>query len=120
MSAFRVTKTATGLTGLPVSKTPQHTLSVLYGKILNVLDSMPKDAAYRKYTEEIVKSRAAIVSQAKTSEEIEQKIECGQVEELIIQADNELALARQFARCKPWEPLMTSAPKDQWVWPHTK
>lgn len=47
----------TGLTGLAVAAHPHHTLGVLYGKILRCLQKMPSDAAYRKYTEQIVTER---------------------------------------------------------------
>lgn len=52
----------TGLTGLAVATNPHHTLGALYGKILRALQKMPSDAAYRRYTEQIVTERARIVS----------------------------------------------------------
>lgn len=57
---FQVT---TGLTGLAVAQNPHHTLSVLYAKILRSLQNIPNDAAYRKYTEQIIKERAAAVNE---------------------------------------------------------
>ncbi|GBP90601.1 NADH dehydrogenase 1 alpha subcomplex subunit 5 [Eumeta japonica] len=52
--------------------------------------------------------------------ELEQKIGCGQAEELIIQAENELNLARKMLTWKPWEPLVTIPPPGQWNWPPVK
>ena len=46
-----------------VAQNPHHTLSVLYGKILRTLQNMPQDAAYRRYTEEIIKERALAVTE---------------------------------------------------------
>nr|BAN21154.1 NADH dehydrogenase, putative [Riptortus pedestris] len=111
---------ATGLTGLEVAKNPVHTLNNLYSKLLRALDKMPKDAAYRKHTEEIVNKRVAIVNEAKSVKEIEEKINAGLVEEVIVQAENELRLARNFAYSKPWEPLVSRPPEGQWKWPPSK
>lgn len=58
--------------------------------------------------------------QTKDVYEIEQKINCGQAEELIIQAENELNLARKMLNWKAWEPLCAKAPKGQWDWPPAK
>ncbi|XP_035913636.1 NADH dehydrogenase [ubiquinone] 1 alpha subcomplex subunit 5 [Anopheles stephensi] len=112
-----VIKKATGLTGLNVAKNPHHTLTALYNKILRAVSKMPQDAAYRRYTEQIVSERAKIVATTPNVLEIEQKINCGQVEELIVQAENELTLARKMLGWKPWEPLAKQAPASQWAWP---
>ncbi|CAH0405218.1 unnamed protein product [Chilo suppressalis] len=110
-------KKTTGLTGLAVSANPHHTLGALYGKILRTLQKMPENAVYRKHTEQIVRERAAVLQQTKDVSELEQKINCGQAEELIIQAENELNLARKMLTWKPWEPLVAKPPKGQWDWP---
>lgn len=112
-----VTKVTTGLTGLAVAKNPHHTLGVLYGKILRTLQKMPENAAYRKYTEEIVNERAQIIKSNQSVDAIEKQIGCGQIEEVIVQAENELILARKMLNWKPWEPLVKEAPPNQWVWP---
>ncbi|XP_077295909.1 NADH dehydrogenase (ubiquinone) subunit ND-13B isoform X1 [Arctopsyche grandis] len=112
-------KKTTGLTGLAVAINPHHNLSVLYNKILRTLQQMPETAAYRKYTEQIINERSAVLKQTPIVAEVEKKIGCGQAEELIFQAENELVLARKMLIWKPWEPLVSKAPKGQWDWPPT-
>ncbi|XP_055911030.1 NADH dehydrogenase [ubiquinone] 1 alpha subcomplex subunit 5 [Eupeodes corollae] len=113
----KVLKASTGLTGLAVCHNPHHVLSVLYGKIQRALTKMPSDAAYRKYTEKIVTERANLVNSTKDIPALEKAIGCGQVEELIVQAENELILARKMLGWKPWESLVKPAPAKQWDWP---
>lgn len=59
-------------------------------------------------------------TQSKTIEEIESKINGGQVEELIRQGELEVVVARRFSLFKPWEELTAHPPKNQWTWPPTK
>ncbi|XP_065344545.1 NADH dehydrogenase [ubiquinone] 1 alpha subcomplex subunit 5 [Cloeon dipterum] len=113
-------KLTTNLTGLAVAKNPHHTLSVLYNKIQRALLQMPEQSAYRKHTSEIISTRSKLVSETKDVAQLEQKINCGQIEEVIVQAENELVLARKMLGWKPWEPLLREAPKNQWQWPPTK
>ncbi|XP_066157237.1 NADH dehydrogenase [ubiquinone] 1 alpha subcomplex subunit 5 [Euwallacea fornicatus] len=110
-------KTTTGLTGLAVSKHPHQILGTLYGKILRTLQKMPESATYRKHTEAIIKERGDVLHTTPAVEEVERKINCGQIEELIVQAENELQLARKMLMWKPWEPLAKVAPPNQWSWP---
>ncbi|RWS27819.1 NADH dehydrogenase [ubiquinone] 1 alpha subcomplex subunit 5-like protein [Leptotrombidium deliense] len=111
------TKVTTGLTRLAVAKNPHFTLKNLYTKIQKVLASMPQQAAYRVYTERIVNERLNIVNTEPEVTKLEQKINCGQVEELIKQAEGELLLAKKMLEFKPWEPLIEKAPERQWKWP---
>ncbi|XP_071541965.1 NADH dehydrogenase [ubiquinone] 1 alpha subcomplex subunit 5 [Panulirus ornatus] len=110
-------KVATGLTGLAVASNPHHMLGVLYGKILRCLQKMPPDAAYRRYTEQIITERSAHVKTEPDVGKLEKAINCGQIEELIQQAENELTLARKMLEWKPWEPLIQEPPSGQWKWP---
>lgn len=115
-----VSKLTTGLTGLAVSKNPHHTLGILYNKILRTLQKMPESAAYRKHTEEVINERAQILKSTTEVVDIERQIGCGQIEEIIVQAENELLLARKMINWKPWEPLLKEAPPNQWTWPPTQ
>ncbi|XP_054730313.1 NADH dehydrogenase [ubiquinone] 1 alpha subcomplex subunit 5 [Anastrepha obliqua] len=113
-------KVTTGLTGLAVASNPHHTLGALYGKILRALSKMPQDASYRKYTEKVVQNRLKAVDTHKDVTALEKEIASGQVEELIVQAENELILARKMLGWKPWESLVKPQPPKQWTWPPAK
>ncbi|KAJ8245312.1 hypothetical protein GJAV_G00269440 [Gymnothorax javanicus] len=75
------------------------------------------DAAYRKYTEQIIAQRFDHVKTESDVEKLEKRINCGQIEEVISQAETELSLARKMLDWKPWEPLVEEPPPNQWKWP---
>uniref|UniRef100_A0A8C6UBU2 NADH dehydrogenase [ubiquinone] 1 alpha subcomplex subunit 5 n=1 Tax=Neogobius melanostomus TaxID=47308 RepID=A0A8C6UBU2_9GOBI len=112
-----VLKKTTGLVGLAVSQNPHERLRVLYSKILASLQTMPQDAAYRRYTEQLVGERLHHVAMEPNVDKLEQKINCGQIEEVIFQAECELGLSRKMSEWKAWEPLVEEAPPNQWKWP---
>ncbi|XP_010633659.1 NADH dehydrogenase [ubiquinone] 1 alpha subcomplex subunit 5 isoform X2 [Fukomys damarensis] len=112
-----VLKKTTGLVGLAVCETPQERLKILYTKILDVLGQIPKNAAYRKYTEQIASERLAVVEAESNVKKLEDQLQLGQIEEVILQAENELSLARKMIKWKPWEPLVEEPPANQWKWP---
>ncbi|XP_071408611.1 NADH dehydrogenase [ubiquinone] 1 alpha subcomplex subunit 5 isoform X1 [Pithys albifrons albifrons] len=107
----------TGLVGLAVTENPHERLRILYTKILGVLQNIPKDAAYRKYTEQIVNERFDLVKKETDVQKLQDKLNSGQIEEVILQAENELSLARKMIQWRPWEPLVEEPPSDQWRWP---
>ncbi|XP_048877877.1 NADH dehydrogenase [ubiquinone] 1 alpha subcomplex subunit 5 [Brienomyrus brachyistius] len=110
-------KKTTGLVGLAVSQNPHERLRILYTKILGSLQTMPQDAAYRRYTEQIINERFNHVKMEPDVEKLEKKINCGQIEEVILQAESELALSRKMTEWKPWEPQIEEPPANQWKWP---
>lgn len=110
-------KRTTGLVGIAVEAKPHEKLRVLYTKLLASLQQMPKDAAYRQTTEQIVNDRLNIVQTENDVQKVEQKINAGQIEEVILQAEAELSLARKMEGWKSWEPLRGDAPPGQWKWP---
>ncbi|KAF7694149.1 NADH dehydrogenase [ubiquinone] 1 alpha subcomplex subunit 5 [Silurus meridionalis] len=112
-----VIKKTTGLVGLAVSVNPHERLRILYSKILGCVQAMPRDAAYRKYTEQLITERLDHVKLEPDVEKLEKKMNCGQIEEVIAQAEAELVLSRKMAEWKPWEPLIEDAPPNQWKWP---
>ncbi|BFZ08588.1 hypothetical protein BsWGS_11627 [Bradybaena similaris] len=111
------TKVSTGLTGLAVSHHPHRTLKALYNRIIAELKKAPPDAAYRRHTEKIINQRLKMVESEVDAAKLEQKINCGQIEEVIKQAERELYLTRKMLEWKPWEPLIAQAPPNQWKWP---
>ncbi len=133
----KAVKLTTNLARMEVARNPAHSLGVFYSKTLRALAKMPADYPYRKYTEEvsrvtlwwrcglplsflilqIINERAALVKAISCPKELEEKIGCGQVEEVIVQAENELVLARAILETKAWEPLVEEPRPTQWKWP---
>ncbi|XP_040576523.1 NADH dehydrogenase [ubiquinone] 1 alpha subcomplex subunit 5 [Lepeophtheirus salmonis] len=111
------TKLTTGLARLPVAKNPHHLLGVIYGRTLRALAKMPQDYPYRMNTESLVNKRAEFVKSTACVADLEKKIGSGHIEEVIIQADNELLLSRKILEWRSWEPLSGAAPANQWKWP---
>ncbi|XP_037600793.1 NADH dehydrogenase [ubiquinone] 1 alpha subcomplex subunit 5-like [Cebus imitator] len=93
-----VLKKTTGLVGLAVCNTPHERLRILYTKILDVLEDIPKNAAYRKYTEQIINEKLAMVKAEPDVQKLEDQLQGGQLEEVILQAENELSLARKMVQ----------------------
>lgn len=103
--------------GLAVWESPQERLKILYTKILDVLGQIPKNAAYRRYTEQITNEKLSMVKAEPDVKKLEEQLQGGQIEEVTLQAENELSLARKMIQWKPWEPLVEEPPANQWKWP---
>lgn len=107
----------TGLTGLFQHPNPRPALVTLYNRTLDVLkQKFPEHAVYRIATEGFTKERLAVVEQNEVIEDIEQKIGAGLIEELVVQANEELELAEELAKLKCWEELEEKPLEDQWTY----
>ncbi|KAJ3215183.1 hypothetical protein HDU67_000751 [Dinochytrium kinnereticum] len=107
-------KETTGIYGLPVHSNPRPELISLYGKLLHKIERIPAHSVYRKSVEAVTAHRLKIVESESLVERIEERIDNGQIEELIQQAQDELNLLSQMENLKPWEPLEEAAPPGQW------
>ncbi|XP_035873860.1 NADH dehydrogenase [ubiquinone] 1 alpha subcomplex subunit 5-like [Phyllostomus discolor] len=89
-------KKTTGLVVLVVCESLHERLRILYTKILDVLEQIPKNAAFRKYTEHITNENLDMVKAEPDVKKLEDQLQGGQIEEVILQAENELSLARKM------------------------
>ena len=96
-------KKTTGLVGLPVLNNPIESYAKLCGEVLEKIHFVPENAAYRTVVEEIYKHRKEVTLSGKTVSEIEETIAAGQIEELAVQAKDELELIPKMREWKPWE-----------------
>ncbi len=109
-----VFKETTGLVGIPVNPNPRPDYISHLKKLLHIIERFPTHSVYRQTTMALTKHRLNIVENETDVNAIETKIDGGQIEELILQAKDEISLARKMEEWKPWEGQVTPAPADQW------
>ncbi|TPX37979.1 hypothetical protein SmJEL517_g00402 [Synchytrium microbalum] len=109
-----VSSGTTGFYGLPVHPNPRPVLISLYQRILHTSQRLPQESVYRQSAESLAKHRLTIVEKEEDVSKIEAQINAGQVEELIKQAEDELALIPKMEAWKVWEPLETPPEEGQW------
>merc|ERR1712119_89583 len=68
------TKFSTNLAKMLVSKQPHTELARIYSKNLRALAKMPTDYPYRKYTENVIMERAALVKNEPNIQELEKSL----------------------------------------------
>ena len=78
-------------------------LMKLYYLILQEIATLPDEYGYRNYCREMTRYRMKVVDENLSIRAIEEKLASGLVEELVIQAHNELKLLRIMGRWRPWE-----------------
>lgn len=107
----------TGITGIYQHPNPRPALISLYSHTLMVLkDKFPETSVYRQSVEALTRNRLKVVEGSEIVEEIENKIQGGLIEEIVIQANEELNLANELAGLKCWEELEEKPLDDQWVY----
>jgi NADH dehydrogenase (ubiquinone) 1 alpha subcomplex subunit 5 len=94
--AARAVKETTGIVGLEVVPNAREVLMGLYTRTLKEIEAVPKDEGYRKAVESFTKHRLQICQEEDDWKRIEDKIGCGQVEELIEEAQDELKLINKM------------------------
>ncbi|KAI8902768.1 ETC complex I subunit conserved region-domain-containing protein [Globomyces pollinis-pini] len=107
-------KKTTGIVGIPVHLNARPELISLYQRINHNIQRIPATSAYRKGTEALVKERLDIVEKTESIEEIEQKIGLGQIEELLLAAEDEIKLIDVIAADESWKPLEETPIPGQW------
>ena len=104
--AQRVTnpKKTTWITGLDVVPNAPEVLLSLYEETLRKVESYDVKDAYNAHLIQLVKYRQSIVQRESEVEAIEAAINCGQIEELIEQAEDEFdLLVAMNETIRPWE-----------------
>ena len=85
-------KQTTGIVGLDVVPNARDVLIGLYRKTLKEIQAVPEDEGYRKAVESFTRQRLKVCEEEQDWEAIENRLGCGQVEELIEEAQDELKL----------------------------
>ena len=90
---------------MDVEPFPRMKLMKLYYLIMDELKQFPDKYQYKFLCREITKYRMKVVDENESIRDIEETIKAGVVEELILQAHNELKLLRIMKEWQPWEHL---------------
>mmetsp|Transcript_24591 Transcript_24591/g.24187 ORF Transcript_24591/g.24187 Transcript_24591/m.24187 type:complete len:120 (+) Transcript_24591:160-519(+) len=96
-------KLSTGIAYLDVEPFPRMKLMKLYYLTLEELKDLPDKYGYKFLSQELTRFRMKTVDENKNIRQIEDMLASGLVEELIVQAHNELKLLRIMKNWKPWE-----------------
>ncbi|KAL5727177.1 hypothetical protein ACHQM5_000401 [Ranunculus cassubicifolius] len=96
-------KETTGIVGLEVVPNAREVLISLYNKTLKEIQAVPEDEGYRKAVESFTKQRLQVCVEEKDHDVIEKRLGCGQVEELIEEAQDELTLIGKMIEWDPWD-----------------
>lgn len=106
----------TGIFGLAVHPDPRPALISLYSRTLEAAKALPESASYSQAVKAVAQHRLQVVQSTTNAAEIEAKIGAGQVEELIVQAEDELKLMEKMKEWRAWEPIEVPEPPKQVSW----
>ncbi|KAK8956838.1 hypothetical protein KSP39_PZI001258 [Platanthera zijinensis] len=95
-------KETTGIVGLEVVPNAREVLISLYKRTLTEIKAVPEEEGYRKAVESFTNHRLRVCEEEQDWEVIEKRIACGQVEELIEEAQDELKLIAKMIEWDPW------------------
>ncbi|KAF8380167.1 hypothetical protein HHK36_027650 [Tetracentron sinense] len=95
-------KETTGIVGLDVVPNAREVLISLYSKTLKEIQAVPEDEGYRKAVENFTRHRLKVCQEEEDCEKIEKRLGCGQVEEIIEEAQDELKLIAKMIEWDPW------------------
>ncbi|KAL9938861.1 hypothetical protein V8E36_002580 [Tilletia maclaganii] len=117
------TKQTTEIFGIDVHPTPLTELRETYNRTLSTLQALPQGTVYRQAAEALTNHRLSIVEsalgQGKVVDEdviksVEDQLDLGQIEQVIMQANDELGLAAKMTEWKAYEPLEHTPSPGQW------
>ncbi|XP_028773189.1 probable NADH dehydrogenase [ubiquinone] 1 alpha subcomplex subunit 5, mitochondrial isoform X2 [Neltuma alba] len=95
-------KETTGIVGLDVVPNAREVLVGLCTKTLKEVQAVPEDEGYRKAVESFRRQRLKVCEEEEDWEMIEKRLGCGQAEELIEEAQDELTLIGKMIEWNPW------------------
>mmetsp|Transcript_13905 Transcript_13905/g.19911 ORF Transcript_13905/g.19911 Transcript_13905/m.19911 type:complete len:187 (+) Transcript_13905:152-712(+) len=110
-------KTSTGLTGLAVDHDAVRKIIAGNQALLDKMaaSDMPETAQYRINVEAIARYRIKVCEENfDDPEKIEELVECGQVEELVLQARDEMEVLDMYLESRLWEKI--SPNEVEWDW----
>eukprot|EP00429_Kryptoperidinium_foliaceum_P127025 CAMPEP_0176332424 /NCGR_PEP_ID=MMETSP0121_2-20121125/77065_1 /TAXON_ID=160619 /ORGANISM="Kryptoperidinium foliaceum, Strain CCMP 1326" /LENGTH=158 /DNA_ID=CAMNT_0017675313 /DNA_START=15 /DNA_END=491 /DNA_ORIENTATION=- len=100
---FATYKSSTGLVGLAVDPNGRETLQALSAEVLASVKKIPEDAHYRTMVEQWFTYISKVVNENEDIRKIEDEIDLGQIEEVILMAKDELKLIDYYYEEKGWE-----------------
>ncbi|XP_032706941.1 NADH dehydrogenase [ubiquinone] 1 alpha subcomplex subunit 5-like [Lontra canadensis] len=103
-------RTTASLVGLVICESPHEGLTMLYTRILDVLEQISENAAYSTYAEQITNEKLGLVKVEPDVKKLEDQLQSGQLAEGMLEAANEVSLAGKMIHWKPWEPLAEELP----------